>query len=575
MFNASEEINVIARHRLALSLAGLLAGFAASGQLTALSAQNSRTAEQNVPRVMVGTLKSTDRKLGTDAAEAIRSRLAQEVPTKQLWVVPKTDVNNALEGSGFSTTEALSANDAKELARVLRADFYVDGNATKTSSGVRLDTRLVLTRDNSLVQPLPPAEAGSANGAAAQVAKEVRAAMKQLDAENKCVAAFRAQKYPEAISAARAGIQAYPRSTIARACIANAYSAMKAPSDSILAISKEILAIDPQNGTALKLAAPAYMAKGDTASAIDAYTMLVSTDPGNTRIVEPVVSAIAASGQAARAVPIINKAVTENPGDPRLLDLQFRLLLAAKSWKDAIRAGEEMVRTDTALADTLYFTRLAAAYTADSQPAKAAEAVARGIAKFPNNADMYLLQSQTLRAAGQTQQAAAAAQKALALNPKVPRGWVLVAQAQSEMNQPDSAIASLQKAQAAGDSAAFLGQYALSLGNQFFKKASSSKSRDDFANAVKFLTFADKLAPSPQAKFLLGASAFSVGQSLAQDAQKGKSCALARQAQESFTTAEINLPAGGAAFPEPTKQYLGYLGQISPAVNQMVKAYCK
>src|SRR5215207_7309636 len=98
MFNASEEINVIARHRLALSLAGLLAGFAASGQLTALSAQTSRTAvDQNTQRIMIGTLRSTDRKLGTDAAEAIRTRLAQETPNKQLWVVPKTDVNNALE----------------------------------------------------------------------------------------------------------------------------------------------------------------------------------------------------------------------------------------------------------------------------------------------------------------------------------------------------------------------------------------------------------------------------------------------------------------------------------------------
>lgn len=575
---------VIARHRLALSVAGLLAGFAASGSLTALAAQ-SRNAPETGPRIMVGTLRSADKKLGTDAAEAIRARLAKDVPVKQLWVVPRADVNNALEGSGFSTTEALSPNDARELARVLRADFYVEGNAVKTGANVRLGTRLVLTRDNSLVQPLGPVESGNANGAAAAVSKEVQAALRQLDAERKCVELFRQQKFSEAAAAARAGVAAYPRATIARACIANAYNAMynakQMPVDSVIAISREILAVDPQNRTALGLIAPAYQAKGDTAASIDAYTTLVSTDPGNTRIVEPVVSAIAASGQAARAVPIINQAVTENPGDPRLLDLQFRLLRAAKDWKGAIRAGEEMVKTDTALADTAYFLRLSDAYASDSQPQKAAEAIARGVAKFPNNTDLRLYHVQLLRTGGQNQQAERELRQLLATNPKAPGGYVQLAQIQKDLNQNDSALVSLRRARTNGDSASLVGQAALLIGNNIYRATNTgSKKVEDYQLAARFLSYADSNLTVPlqkaQAQFLAGVAQLSIGQQQLAIARDTKSCSAVQVARDAFTDAQINLPKGGSFNPDATKQALGALQQLAPYADQVGKALkCK
>jgi tetratricopeptide (TPR) repeat protein/TolB-like protein len=585
LFNASEVINVIARHRQALSVAGLLAGFAASGSLTALAAQSRNAAPQTGPRIMVGTLRSTDKKLGTDMAEAIRSRISQDVPVKQLWVVPKADVNNALEGSGFSTTEALSPNDAKELARVLRADFYVEGTVTKTGNTVRVQPRLVLTRDNSLVQPLGTIEGGSNGAAASAVSKEVREAIKQLDAEKKCVDLFRQQKYAEAAAAARAGVAAYPKATIARACIANSYNAMynakQYPADSVISISKEILAIHPQNRTALGIVAPAYQAKGDTAASIDAYTALVSTDPGNTRIVEPVVSAIAASGQASRAVPIINQAVAENPGDPRLLDLQFRLLRAAKDWKGAIRAGEEMVKTDTALADTAYFLRLSDAYASDSQPQKAAETIARGVAKFPNNTDLRLYHVQLLRQGGQNQQAEQELRQLLAQNPKAPGAYVQLAQIQNDLNQYDQALASLHQARAAGDSGSLVGQAALLIGNNLYRATNTgSKKVDDYMMAARILSYADTNLTAPlqkaQAQFLAGVAQLSIGQQQLAIARDTKSCSAVQVARNAFTDAQINLPKGGSFNPDATKQALGALQQLAPYADQMGKALkCK
>lgn len=569
-----------ARHRHALSLAALATGFGASAAVGTLGAQGrlNRVADPNAPRMMVPTLRSTDKNLGVQAAEAIRSRLGQDFSSKALWVIPKTDISGTLEAAGFPTTEALSATDASTLAKALRADEYLEGTVTKNGSTYRIESVLVVPRGLELLrQPLGPSEAGNMTAVASGVGKEIKAARAQLDGEKKCYALAREKKYAEAIAAGYAGVAAYPKATVARACILNAMFAAKAPNDSVLKVAAEMLAIDPRSRTALSLAAPAYMAKGDTTQAINTWSKLVSIDPGNTRVVEPVVSQIAASGRAPLAVPIIDAAVKENPGDSRLLDLQFRLLLAARDWKRAIAAAESAVQTDTALADTTYFTRLAGAYTADSQPAKAAETVSRGIAKFPNNANLYVLQSQTLRAAGQTQQSVEAIRRALAINPKIERGWLQLAQAQVDMNQFTEAVASLRSGAQAGDSLA--PAFALSIGNQRYKAGVASRKAEDFQTALTILTFADSITTAPegkaQAKFLTGVAALQLGQIQLNAAREAKSCPMAKQAQDNLVIAQVNLPAGGRFAPEPTKQALGALGQLAPYGDQLTKSLCK
>ena len=130
-------------------------------------------------------------------------------------------IEESLKASGFPPCTPVSATDNKQLAQQLRGDEYVDGTATKTATGYRLDARLVLARDASAAQPLPPAEAPKLGDAARQVSKSVFAALKQIPGETKCFNSARAGKYPEALVAARAAIARYPPATIARLCIAN------------------------------------------------------------------------------------------------------------------------------------------------------------------------------------------------------------------------------------------------------------------------------------------------------------------------------------------------------------------
>jgi hypothetical protein len=158
--------------RTLTALAGI--GMAIGGSLVAPSALvaqggvtnlgQNRVPDPNAKRVMVtvfrgNTASPAERDLGVKAADELRSRIGSEFPYKQVYVLPKTEINSYLEASGFPTTEALEPHDARALASLVRADEYVTGNAVKTATGFKIDANLVLSRDNALVQPLGSYEA--------------------------------------------------------------------------------------------------------------------------------------------------------------------------------------------------------------------------------------------------------------------------------------------------------------------------------------------------------------------------------------------------------------------------------
>jgi len=89
-----------------------------------------------------------------------------------------------------------------------------------------------------------------------------------------------------------------------------------------------------------------------------------------------------------------------------------------KDWKGAALIGEELVKTDTAFADTTFWARQIAAYVADSNFAKAFEAASRALAKFPQNTELLMTQGQLARQSGQGPVALEAFRKVVAIDPK-------------------------------------------------------------------------------------------------------------------------------------------------------------
>lgn len=522
---------------------------------------------------MIPTLQSADKELGVQAAEAIRNRLTKESNVRELIVVPKADINNSLQSSGYSTTEALAPGDAKALASLVRAAQYLDGSVTKTPTGYKIDGRLVLSRDMTRGQVLPTAQAARLDDAANQIAKAIKAARAQVPAEEQCHNNSSQGKYPEAIAAARAELQKNPNANIVGVCLAQAYARAKME-DSAVAVADRIRTNDPHNITALRLLAEIYRGRKDP-KLLEVLPALAAADPTNIRQIQDVINTLGEAGQPQLAVPLIRDLLVNNPGDPQLLSLAWLVYLNAKDFERAVSVGNELIRVDTAAATADFYTRLAGAYSGLNQPQLASEAIARGAAKFPNDPNLVLFNASALLKAGNAQGAADAAKRALVANPKLENAYLILAQAQGQLNQPDAVAMTLQDASRNGVNKTILAQLALQQGNNVFKAAQASKNRADFQRAIRFLAMSDSLEASADAKFLIGASAFSVGQSATIEANEKKNCALARTARDSFTLAQANLPAGGQKFPNEAAQLLTAIPQFTPAVDNMIGRFCK
>jgi hypothetical protein len=175
MDNVSEETTVKARRRHARTIIGVFVGAVASGAFATAHAQQQalQRGQTPGPRFMVPTFRSAERGIGLQAAEAIRERMGQDFQLKTLWIVPKSDIMTTLVNSGYSTTEALSSNDARALAQLLRAEEYVEGNVETTASGYRVTANMMLIRPDGMVQPLPPVDVAKVSDAAKDYLGEV------------------------------------------------------------------------------------------------------------------------------------------------------------------------------------------------------------------------------------------------------------------------------------------------------------------------------------------------------------------------------------------------------------------
>jgi tetratricopeptide (TPR) repeat protein len=582
---------VKASYRHLLTFVGVAAAMA-----TSAAPVLAQRAVPTGPRLMVPVFAGP-KPLGLQTADELRERLKTDYQVKTIWTVPKTDITGILDASGFRTDTAVSNADLRELARTARADEILIGTVTRTPNGVHVEPRLVLSRDLSISQPLPAVDAGNVGGAVKAISKEVGNARRQLDAYNKCETAARAGNYDAAIQAANAGTATYATATLVRICRLNAYLAKKAPADTIIVNAKDILRFDAKNKIALNAAGQALSDKSDALAKTDSvqsaalndqavqyWTTLISVDPSDTRMLETVIRKIVVSANPAIALPIIDAAVTDNPGNLQLLRLQWLIHLAAKDYKNAVSIGRTMIQMDTSLADTTYFTRQAAALSASNDSVGAATLVGEGVRKFPGNVGLRAFQAQALKQAGKYQEAKAAYVELLRINPKLEHGYLQLAQISDSLHQPDSALAALRTAVRTGnDSASFVAQYTLSVGNSRYKAANAMKTGEPSENAAKraamqqaitYLALSDSLAPSPTPKFLEGVAYFTIGQLAATDAPKSKSCELATMADQAFNKAQINLMQGGSTAPDAAKQYLGYLGQFTPVVDAQVKKFC-
>ena len=567
-------MSVVRRHPLAA--AGLVCLAALS---PVLASAQGRTARPNAdtPRLLIATFRTsgTDARIGVDGAEAVRARVQREFRPQDLFVIPREQMNDFLLQSGYAPDSALSLNDLKLLAQNFRADAIVEGVVTRTPTGVSVSARVVLPFNLGLVQPLPVVEAPTLADAAKELERHLAEAQRSLLDFRKCSNALASQKYGEAQAAALQGIARYPASTLSRLCLMDTYSREQQPLDSIIRAADAVLRIDSTSVLALMNLVSAYREKLDTANTIDAMRRLVLYRPD---LRPDLVQILWQMNQPKRALPIVAEMLRETPGDPTLLKQRWLLLLAAHQWKEALRAGEELVQADTSAASRDYFTRSIAAALSDSQPFVAADVGARSVAKFPDDAALWLLSAQAQRKAGRYPSAISSARRAVAIDAKVENGWPLLITAQIENAQLDSAIASARLGLATGtDSAGIRAILAVPI-VMAVKRADSSKTRAGWLDVVSLTARIDSAVPSANSKYFLALGTFQVGLDVLRTINETHSCAEATLGDEMWSIASINAPLGaraGAEQQQGAAQMLALMQQYQDAITKAKSAFCR
>jgi tetratricopeptide (TPR) repeat protein len=533
-------------------------------------------------RAVVTTFRG-DAEAGVRLANEIRNRIQSDFNIRQLMPVSKKDIDNTLVASGYRPDSALSPNDIKELAKLVRGDEVIDGEIRKTAAGYRINARLFMPRDVALSQPLISVESGNLGDVAKQIVREYDNARKQIPAVLECENNLRGQKVDAAAAAARKAMGSYPRATIARLCLANAYQSWKAGpdsaskpwKDSVLAVTNAITQIDPRSTMALRLRYGVYEAQKDTAKMTETLIALMQSDPTNVALIEQVIATLVTSGQSDKAIPIIDSLVKSNPGDPQYLRTRWLVLRASERWKDAVAAGQAYVAADPTAADSGFYERMISDYASDSAFGKAAEMAAQAIAKYPRNARLHLVKAQNERKAGQLDAAIASLRKGLELDPKAPGANLLLAQMNVDTGKLDEAIAAV-KADVAADATnkERNAQFLLGLASTSYRAAAASKKPEDFQKAMKLAQASDEVNASPQAKFIAAVSAW---QLLAPSLQQGGKwrCDDVRAAEANLTVVSTMMPGGGSVDAATASQNMGAVPQAQQYIDAQTKRLCK
>lgn len=553
--------------------------------------------------------EKNDLKLGRSIGDDVRGRLEDLVTKREAKVISGYDMREAMIRAGYSADEAYGIEDLRLQGEVFRADEIVTGVATRLPNrAVRIEATLRLYRDVRIRQPIPAVTANDAGRAADIVAQRIAEARVQLAHQRRCENSLRDGSGTRAVQHARAGIAAYPRSTLARTCLVWALRAMGANAAQVLAESQQLLEIDPTAHHGLEAAASSLDSLKRRDEAATMWLRLYATDTANLELAERIVWSMAEGGNSRRAEPLIVKLAEANPDHMRLLRQLWRIANDNRNWPLAVKAGERLLANDPeAATDSIFYQRLATAYRANGETFRAMEIVARGVTQFPEDARLYAIYTQfvkeetdivlprglerfpdnaallalsarELRERGQLAEALDASKRAVELDSTIAQGRLLIAQAEMELGRPDSALGTLSRAVAGGEDRNAIAQFALSKGNSLLRAANGTEERADFQLAMRFLALADSLKPTPQTKFVLGAAALKVAQTALTDApklaSKDESCAVSRIGFETIPMARASLEGGVEISADATKQFLEYLDQLVPYADKQIAAFC-
>lgn len=561
------------------------------------SGQTCRDNPGTNSHVLVPVFKSPQPLIGMYVADSLRLKIAR-LDCKNWYPVPKAYLEDVLTSSGYPTNVALAATDVRQLAINTSSEAVVLGYATGDASrgdNIRSWTvyfQVVSPRDPKLIQPLDTFTNAKLNNVLdAAWRQSLKPALSAMPSIKRCEGfagdiqragpdqAKAKMAADSAIVAAKQALTTYETSTMARICLASVYQLVDYPPDSVLRLTAEVLAVNPDDYWATSLSQGAERDKGNVDLANELLVKLLALDPTNVKLQEDVIRELAASGKMDDARRVLAEAKALHEGQPGIVELEAAICFAVFDWACSHKAYERLATVDSSRVDTTYFKRIVTAYRSDSNKTAAANAATRGITKFPEAMPLHLLRIQMFREAGDTSASLDAARQALALDASRFDIYPQIADIYRSRGQLDSLMITLRTAvrhATTEQDSVMVADFALSPAKGLFEAANldSLKDLDKYQKIIDIVSFSDSVKTSDPGHFYLGASYFTIAQTAIIRSAEIKDCEMAKRGKDALLKTEQYLPAMGRASREYALAIASSQTELRIYANEVIAAIC-
>ena len=419
----------------------------------------------------------------------------------------------------------------------------------------------------------------------------------------------RTTKPDKAADAAQKALKAVPNHGLAHYCMALLAQDKKAPRAEVVKHLQASAKGDPLSLPVWTALATQYQQANDTANTLVAFKEMLRVAPTNQKLREELFKYFLQSGHPETALEVADEGLKIDPYNADLYDLKSNACLFLSNFKCAVDALETMYATDSTKADTLFFTKISAAAAEGEQPdtARLLKWSQVGVKKYPDNPTLlgYLNRAYTMT--GQVDSVVAVTNRIIAKDTtaivpaleaaqaliNAPAASGVAAATTDTANRggaPTDTTAAAASPSRAKEALPFL-EFVMKHGDPQAKENAAAllysagakllqSQPQDLLGAAELLKLAVQNAnPSgkvgPASNYLLGlATLFQVPQ-LDPQAEKQKSCDIARQMETLLGESETALTAGRAVNQEAVDKNLGIIKQYKPRVASMLKAYCK
>lgn len=542
----------------------------------------------NLPRLLVATPYVS---AGADSAPAVqvgngmRDRMSK-IADGDFNVLSSEQMNEALKQYGYPANAILSPALATTLAKSVQARVLVSSQMNKAGQNYAVTARLVGANDEA--GSVVSVTQGSGQGLGdfgGRVAEQLQPAFKSLEDAREC--ASQMQSNPnKAADAARKALKQYPNNGLASYCLAQIALAKKDRKEAVQHFQAAAKA-DPMSLAAWSNLAEQYQSVNDTSNVIAAFVQMLRIAPTNQKLREQAFRYFLNAERPQIARDVADSGIKIDPYNPDFYDLKSNACAFLSDFKCSVDALEQSYSVDTTKADTLFVTKILAfseQRLADTNPRATAADTARyvkwaqyGAKKYPNSVPALQALSKAYGMTGQVDSTIAVAQRLVAANPSDVTPLLAAANTLINAKRGKEALPLIQIAAEKGDATAKENAAAL-----LYQSAAPllQEPVQDYAGAAELLRGATRFG-SPQGKvypaanYLLGLATLLQVPKIDPEAEKTKSCDLARQEEALLAESEQAFTAGQTANPEVATRNLDIIKKYKPRASSMVKAYCK